>query len=81
MKIYVGGIPFSFGDRELREVFEPFGRVESANVVSDRHSGRSRGFGFVQMPNEEEAKSAVSQLNGKEVGGRTIKVEPSQVHA
>jgi len=77
MKLYVGGIPFSYCDQDLREVFEACGPVNSASVVSDRRSGRSRGFGFVEMATDEAGNAAIDQLNGRELGGRTIKVEQS----
>jgi len=73
-KVFVGGLPFSTTDDELRELFEAHGKVASANVVRDRESGRSKGFGFVEFENEEEGKAAEKALNGSEVGGRTISV-------
>lgn len=77
MKLYVGGIPFSYCDQDLREAFEICGSVNSASVVSDRQSGRSRGFGFVEMATDEAGKTAITQLNGQQLGGRVIKVEQS----
>ena len=77
MKLYVGGIPFGYCDQDLREAFEAYGPVDSATVVTDRHSGRSRGFGFVEMATEEGGKAAITKLNGQELGGRIIKVEQS----
>jgi cold-inducible RNA-binding protein len=73
-KVFVGGLPFSTTDDELRELFEAHGKVASANVVRDRESGRSKGFGFVEFENEEEGKAAEKALNGSEMGGRTISV-------
>ncbi|HET9722157.1 MAG TPA: RNA-binding protein [Candidatus Saccharimonadales bacterium] len=73
-KLFVGGLPFSTTDDELRELFAAHGTVASANVVRDRESGRSKGFGFVEYENEEEGKAAEKALNGTEVGGRTISV-------
>jgi RNA recognition motif-containing protein len=73
-KMFVGGLPFSTTDDELRELFAAHGAVASANVVRDRESGRSKGFGFVEFENEEEGKAAEKALNGSEVGGRTISV-------
>jgi RNA recognition motif-containing protein len=73
-KVFVGGLPFSTTDDELREAFEAHGKVASANVVRDRESGRSKGFGFVEFENEEEGKAAEKALNGSEMGGRTISV-------
>ncbi|MGH7157419.1 MAG: RNA recognition motif domain-containing protein [Candidatus Saccharimonadales bacterium] len=73
-KVFVGGLPFSTTDDELRELFEAHGKVASANVVRDRESGRSKGFGFVEFENVEEGKAAEKALNGSELGGRTISV-------
>jgi len=73
-KVFVGGLPFSTTDDELREAFAAHGAVASANVVRDRESGRSKGFGFVEFENEEEGKAAEKALNGSELGGRTISV-------
>jgi RNA recognition motif-containing protein len=73
-KLFVGGLPFSTTDDELNELFAAHGKVASANVVRDRESGRSKGFGFVEYENEDEGKAAEKALNGTEVGGRTISV-------
>jgi len=73
-KLFVGGLPFATTDDELRELFEAHGKVASANVVRDRESGRSKGFGFVEFENEDEGKAAEKALNGSEVGGRSISV-------
>lgn len=73
-KVFVGGLPFATTDDELREIFEAHGKVASANVVRDRESGRSKGFGFVEFENDEEGKAAEKALNGSEIGGRTISV-------
>jgi RNA recognition motif-containing protein len=73
-KVFVGGLPFSTTDDELRELFAAHGAVASANVVRDRESGRSKGFGFVEFENVEEGKAAEKALNGSEIGGRTISV-------
>ena len=74
-KLFVGGLSFSTSTERLREVFEQAGAVESAAVVTDRDTGRSRGFGFVEMATAAEADTAVKKLNGQEVDGRTLKVE------
>ena len=74
-KLFVGGLPFSTSDDRLREVFAQAGKVESAVVVTDRGTGRSRGFGFVEMSTSEEADQAVAELNGKDLDGRQLKVE------
>jgi RNA recognition motif-containing protein len=75
VKLFVGGLSFSSSSDRLRETFARFGSVESASVVTDRYTGRSRGFGFVEMALSEEANAAVAQLNGTELDGRRIKVE------
>ena len=72
--IYVGNLSFDVSDASLQEAFAAFGAVDKANVVTDRMTGRSRGFGFVEMGNDEEATAAIEGLNGTELGGRTITV-------
>ena len=74
-KLFIGGLPFSTSTERLREVFAAVGQVESAAVVMDRDTGRSRGFGFVEMATTEEADRAISQLNGSDLDGRQLKVE------
>lgn len=76
-KLFIGGLAFSTSSDRLREVFAQAGGVESAAVVTDRDTGRSRGFGFVEMASAEEAAEAVNKFNGQEVDGRTLKVEPA----
>ncbi|GAA4409995.1 hypothetical protein GCM10023187_34100 [Nibrella viscosa] len=78
MKIFVGSLPFSVADDELREYFEEYGEVSSATIIMDKFSGKSRGFGFVEMANDEEAKKAIAELDGAEVGGRTIVVNEAE---
>jgi RNA recognition motif-containing protein len=73
-KLFVGGLPFATTDDELNQLFAAHGKVASANVVRDRESGRSKGFGFVEFENDEEGKAAEKALNGTELGGRTISV-------
>ena len=75
VKLFVGGLSFSTSSERLRETFASVGSVESASVVTDRDTGRSRGFGFVEMASQEEANEAVRRLNGTELDGRQIKVE------
>jgi RNA recognition motif-containing protein len=77
-KIFVGNFSFSLSEGELRSMFEPFGAVDSATVVMDRATGRSRGFGFVEMPNSEEAEKAITALNGKDSGGRSLTVNEAR---
>jgi len=74
-KLFIGGLPFSVTSERLREVFAAAGTVESASVVTDSGTGRSRGFGFVEMATPEEAQEAVSRFNGRDLDGRQIKVE------
>ena len=74
-KLFVGGLSFATSSERLRELFAEAGNVESAVVVTDRDTGRSRGFGFVEMATPEEAEQAVQRYNGKEVDGRQLKVE------
>ncbi len=78
MNIYVGNLPYSTDRDELRAVFEQYGEVSSARVVTDRESGRSRGYGFVEMPNAEQAQAAIEALNGKEIGGRKAVVNEAR---
>ena len=73
-KLFVGGLPFSTTDEELKEIFAAHGTVASATVVRDRDSGRSKGFGFVEFENDEEGKAAETALNGSDIGGRNISV-------
>jgi cold-inducible RNA-binding protein len=75
MKLYVGNLPFKTTEAELTELFAPYGTVVSANVVTDKFSGRSRGFGFVEMGSEEEAQAAIDGVNGKELDGRELRVD------
>lgn len=77
-KIYVGGLSYDTADGELRTFFEQAGTVQSATVVMDRDSGRSKGFGFVEMSTDAETQKAVADLNGKTLGDRTIRVEESR---
>ena len=78
VKLFVGGLSFSTSSDRLRETFAAVGSVESASVVTDRDTGRSRGFGFVEMSTPEEAEQAVSRLNGSTLDGRTIQVEKAK---
>ena len=77
-KLYVGNLAFQTTSQELQELFAQAGTVESAGVVEDRDTGRSRGFAFVEMSTKEEAASAIEQFNGKEVGGRALKVNEAK---
>ena len=77
MNIYVGSLSFRMKEEELRAAFEEFGEVSSAKIIIDKYSGKSKGFGFVEMSNDEEAKKAIEELNGKEVVGRKLIVNES----
>jgi len=77
-KLYVGNLAFQTTSQDLQELFAQAGTVESASVVEDRMTGRSRGFAFVEMATKEEAASAIEQFNGKEVGGRALKVNEAK---
>ena len=78
MNIYVGNLPFSTTQDELRSVFAAFGEVSAARIVNDRETGRPKGFGFVDMPNDEEAKNAIEALNGNDIGGRKAVVNEAR---
>ncbi len=78
MNIYVGNLPYEVKDDELRQGFESYGQVSSVNVIKDRYSGRAKGFAFVEMDNEDEAKAAIAGLNGTLMNGRAIKVNKAQ---
>ena len=77
-KLYVGGLPYSISDAQLEELFAAHGTVESARVITDRMTGRSRGFGFVEMSSQEEAERAITELNGSELEGRTLTVNEAK---
>lgn len=74
-KLYIGGIPWESTNEELKEAFEKAGTVESATILMDKVTGRSRGFGFVEMATPEEAQAALDMWNGQELGGRVLKVD------
>jgi RNA recognition motif-containing protein len=76
--IYVGNLPYSYGNQDLEALFSQHGSVTSARVVMDRETGRSRGFGFVEMPNDAEAQAAMAALNGTQVQGRALTVNQSK---
>jgi RNA recognition motif-containing protein len=78
MKLYVGNLAFATSSQDLQELFAQAGTVESASVVEDRDTGRSRGFGFVEMSSKEEGEAAISQFNGKEVNGRALNVNEAR---
>lgn len=78
MNIYVGNLPFNLGEEDLREIFEEYGQVSSAKIITDKFTGRGKGFGFVEMDSDDEANNAIQELNNAEVGGRNIKVNESK---
>ncbi|WP_433834777.1 RNA recognition motif domain-containing protein [Flavobacterium anhuiense] len=78
MNIFVGSLPFSIEEADLRESFEAYGTVDSVKIITDKFTGRSKGFGFVEMPNDAEAQKAIDELNGAVVSGRTIVVNKSE---
>ncbi len=78
MNIYVGNLPYNMGDSELREAFEEYGAVDSATVIKDRYTGKSRGFGFVEMPDNGEAQAAIDGINGQDFGGRSLTVNEAR---
>ena len=77
-KLYVGNLSYDTGNSELEKLFEPYGTVQSAQVIMDRETGRSKGFGFVEMKTEQEAQAAIQALNGKESGGRALTVNEAK---
>jgi RNA recognition motif-containing protein len=78
MKLYVGNLSFNTSSSDLQALFAQSGTVESASVIEDRDTGRSRGFGFVEMSSREEGQAAIAQLNGREVGGRNLNVNEAK---
>ncbi|HTM91694.1 MAG TPA: RNA-binding protein [Flavisolibacter sp.] len=78
MNIYVGNLSWGLKDQDLANLFTPFGEVASAKIVMDKFTQRSKGFGFVEMPNDEQAQAAISQLNGSEIEGRNLVVNESR---
>ncbi|HOW82297.1 MAG TPA: RNA-binding protein [Spirochaetota bacterium] len=74
MNIYAGNLSYKMTDEDLKQLFSPYGSVSESKIVIDRETGRSKGFGFVEMPNQAEGDEAIKQLNGKEIDGRNIKV-------
>ena len=78
MNIFVGSLPYSLDEDNLRNFFEEYGEVSSVKIIADKFSGRSKGFGFIEMPDDEQAKKAIEELNGCEVEGRTIVVNKSE---
>jgi cold-inducible RNA-binding protein len=76
--IFVGNLSFNTNEDELRQLFEPYGQVDRVSIMTDRDTGRSRGFGFVEMANNEDGEKAIAALNGTQVGGRTVNVNEAR---
>ncbi len=81
MNIYVGNLSYEVTSDDLRQAFEAFGQVSSANVIKDKYSGQSRGFGFIEMPNNAEAQAAIQNLNGKDLRGQQMNVNEARPRA
>ena len=77
-KLYVGNLSYNVTGSQLQEIFSPHGAIQSAEIIADRETGQSKGFGFVQMGSDDEAKTAISALNGKEIGGRALTVNEAK---
>jgi RNA recognition motif-containing protein len=78
MNIFVGNLSYTATEDDLRDAFEQYGRVDSARIISDRETDRSRGFGFVEMPDDQEARAAIEALDGNSIGGREVKVNEAR---
>ncbi len=81
MNIYVGNISRTATEQDIKEAFEAYGAVQTASIIKDKFSGESRGFGFVEMPNKEEAEKAIAEMNGKDVKGRALNVSEARPRA
>jgi RNA recognition motif-containing protein len=78
MNIYIGNLSYQVTEEDIQKAFEPFGQVESAKIIRDNYSGRSKGFGFVEMPVDNEAEAAIAGLNGKDLKGRALTVNKAR---
>ena len=78
MNIYVGNISYTMTEKDLEDLFAEYGVVENARIINNKETGRSKGFGFIEMPNQEEAEKAINQLNEKEISGRNIRVNEAR---
>jgi len=78
MNIYVGNLPYGLSEEELQSVFEEYGAIEKTTIIMDRESGQSKGFGFIEMSNDDEAEKAIEALNGAELKGRSMKVNKAR---
>ena len=81
MKLYVGNLSFNTTNQDLNDLFGTVGTVQSSNIIEDRETGRSRGFGFVEMSSQQEGQAAIAEFNGKEIDGRTLKVNEAKPQA
>ena len=78
MNIYIGNLPYSLSEEELSDAFAQFGQVDRANIIMDKETGRSKGFGFVEMPNDDEAQNDIDSLHDSDLNGRSIKVNQAR---
>lgn len=78
MNIYVGNLNFNLGEDELKELFEKYGEVTSVKIITDKYSGRSKGFGFIEMADDDAANKAIEELNGTDINGRNVKVNQAR---
>ena len=78
MNIYIGNLSSNVTDQDLQKLFETYGKVDRSNVISDRETGRSKGFGFIEMPDQSEGQKAIEELDGQEVDGRNIRVNEAR---
>lgn len=78
VKLYVGNLPYSFSDKELQELFSPFGEISEATIIKDKYSGRSKGFGFVTFVEKPAADKAIAEMNDKDIQGRALKVNEAR---
>lgn len=78
MRLYIGNMSYEVTEEDLRHAVEPFGQIESVTLIKDKYSGQSKGFGFVEMPSNDEAKAAIEGLNGKEIKGRALNVSEAR---
>ena len=78
MNIYIGNLAYTVSEDDLRDAFSEFGEVASASIINDKFSGRSKGFGFVEMPKDSEAREAIESMNGKDLNGRTVTVNEAK---
>ena len=78
MNIYIGNLSYNVTDQDLQKLFEAYGKVDRSNVISDRETGRSKGFGFIEMPEQSEGQEAIEELDGQDVDGRNIRVNEAR---